>query len=99
MRVTTRGLKRRFWPRCGHCVPRTRSMAWVPDPMFLSVFDIFKLGVGPSSSHTIGPMTAAAHFLDDLRGGAEKIPGAGRLARLGASLHGSLCLFRQGPCH
>ncbi len=58
--------------------------------MFLSVFDIFKLGVGPSSSHTMGPMTAAARFLDDLRGGAEKIPGAGRLARLGASVHGSL---------
>ena len=58
--------------------------------MFLSVFDIFKLGVGPSSSHTMGPMTAAARFLDDLRGRAEKIPGAGQLSRLGASLHGSL---------
>jgi len=48
--------------------------------MFLSVFDIFKVGIGPSSSHTMGPMTAAARFLDDLRGGAEKIPGAGDLA-------------------
>jgi L-serine dehydratase len=64
--------------------------------MFLSVFDIFKLGVGPSSSHTMGPMTAAARFLDDLRGGAEKIPGAGRLARLGASLHGSLAFTGKG---
>ena len=27
--------------------------------MFLSVFDIFKVGVGPSSSHTMGPMVAA----------------------------------------
>ncbi|WP_417522630.1 L-serine ammonia-lyase [Marinovum sp.] len=64
--------------------------------MFLSVFDIFKVGVGPSSSHTMGPMTAAARFLDDLRGGAEKIPGAGRLARLGASLHGSLAFTGKG---
>jgi hypothetical protein len=50
--------------------------------MFLSVFDIFKIGVGPSSSHTMGPMTAAARFLDDLRGGREKEPGAGALAAL-----------------
>ena len=27
--------------------------------MFLSVFDLFKIGIGPSSSHTMGPMTAA----------------------------------------
>lgn len=64
--------------------------------MFLSVFDIFKIGVGPSSSHTMGPMTAAARFLDDLRGGAEKIPGAGSLTRLGASLHGSLAFTGKG---
>lgn len=30
--------------------------------MFLSVFEIFKIGVGPSSSHTSGPMVAAARF-------------------------------------
>ncbi len=32
--------------------------------MFLSVFDVFKIGIGPSSSHTMGPMTAANRFLD-----------------------------------
>ena len=32
--------------------------------MFLSVFDVFKIGIGPSSSHTMGPMTAANLFLD-----------------------------------
>ena len=31
--------------------------------MNVSVFDLFKLGVGPSSSHTMGPMTAAGRFL------------------------------------
>ena len=32
--------------------------------MFLSVFDMFKIGVGPSSSHTMGPMVAAARCAD-----------------------------------
>ena len=64
--------------------------------MFLSIFDIFKIGVGPSSSHTMGPMTAAARFLDDLRGGREKEPGAGELASVAASLHGSLAFTGKG---
>ena len=34
--------------------------------MFLSIFDIFKIGIGPSSSHTMGPMVAAGKFLDQL---------------------------------
>ena len=34
--------------------------------MFISVFDLFKIGVGPSSSHTVGPMRAACSFVDDL---------------------------------
>jgi L-serine dehydratase len=64
--------------------------------MFLSVFDIFKIGVGPSSSHTMGPMTAAARFLDDLRSGREREPGAGEVAALGCSLHGSLAFTGRG---
>ncbi|MEM9210278.1 MAG: L-serine ammonia-lyase [Pseudomonadota bacterium] len=63
--------------------------------MFLSVFDIFKIGIGPSSSHTMGPMVAAARFLDLLREG-EKKPGAGLVASLGASLHGSLAFTGKG---
>lgn len=34
--------------------------------MFLSVFDLFKIGIGPSSSHTVGPMVAMGRFVDDL---------------------------------
>ena len=64
--------------------------------MFLSVFDIFKIGIGPSSSHTMGPMVAAARFLDDLRGAAEKIPGSTHPHRLWASLHGSLAFTGKG---
>jgi len=52
--------------------------------MFLSVFDMFKVGVGPSSSHTMGPMVAAGKFLDTLRGSAFQFHG------LRARLHGSL---------
>ena len=60
--------------------------------MFLSVFDVFKIGIGPSSSHTMGPMTAAARFLDLLR----RSPGGQRAARLRATLHGSLAFTGKG---
>ena len=58
--------------------------------MFLSVFDMFKVGVGPSSSHTIGPMVAAARFLDHLRAQPFAVGG------LKASLHGSLAFTGVG---
>ncbi|WXL24898.1 L-serine ammonia-lyase [Ectopseudomonas mendocina] len=35
--------------------------------MSLSVFDLFKIGIGPSSSHTVGPMRAAARFVEGLQ--------------------------------
>jgi L-serine dehydratase len=34
--------------------------------MALSVFDLFKIGIGPSSSHTVGPMRAACQFIQYL---------------------------------
>ncbi len=58
--------------------------------MFLSVFDMFKLGIGPSSSHTMGPMLAAGRFLDRLRNSPFKANG------LRASLHGSLAFTGVG---
>jgi L-serine dehydratase len=58
--------------------------------MFLSVFDLFKVGIGPSSSHTIGPMVAAARFLDLLRSQPFRVAG------LRASLHGSLAFTGVG---
>ncbi|RMH47974.1 MAG: L-serine ammonia-lyase [Alphaproteobacteria bacterium] len=58
--------------------------------MFLSVFDIFKIGIGPSSSHTMGPMVAAARFLDMLRESPFHAHG------LRASLHGSLAFTGVG---
>jgi L-serine dehydratase len=64
--------------------------------MFLSIFDIFKIGVGPSSSHTMGPMVAAGRFLADLAEGSKKVPGAGPVARLECRLHGSLAFTGKG---
>jgi L-serine dehydratase len=58
--------------------------------MFLSVFDLFKIGVGPSSSHTMGPMVAGARFLDALRASPFHPRG------LKASLHGSLAFTGKG---
>jgi L-serine dehydratase len=58
--------------------------------MFLSVFDLFKIGIGPSSSHTMGPMTAAARFLDEIERGDWPRPAGARVVRIGVSLHGSL---------
>lgn len=52
----------------------------------LSVFDIFKIGIGPSSSHTVGPMRAARRF-------AELLAGEGAMARTASvrvELYGSL---------
>ncbi len=60
--------------------------------MFLSVFDIFKVGIGPSSSHTVGPMVAAGRFLDDLR---EHLVSC-EVDRLRVFLHGSLAFTGKG---
>jgi L-serine dehydratase len=64
--------------------------------MFLSVFDVFKIGIGPSSSHTMGPMTAAVRFLDEVKDGDWPRPSGARVARLSASLHGSLAFTGIG---
>ncbi|WP_407492387.1 L-serine ammonia-lyase [Pseudooceanicola sp. MF1-13] len=58
--------------------------------MFLSVFDVFKIGVGPSSSHTMGPMVAAGRFLDRLRAAPFTASG------VRATLHGSLAFTGKG---
>ena len=58
--------------------------------MFLSVFDMFKVGVGPSSSHTMGPMVAGAMFLDKMRAAPFECTG------VKGSLHGSLAFTGVG---
>jgi L-serine dehydratase len=58
--------------------------------MNVSAFDLFKLGIGPSSSHTMGPMTAACRFLDWLG------PRVERTARVEVTLYASLALTGRG---
>jgi L-serine dehydratase len=62
--------------------------------MNLSVLDIFKIGIGPSSSHTMGPMNAARRFV-------AHVADRGLLARtaqVGVQLYGSLALTGRGHC-
>src|ERR1700732_2622447 len=62
--------------------------------MSLSVFDIFKIGIGPSSSHTMGPMNAARGFALLL----EKRGLLADTAQISAQLYGSLALTGRGHC-
>jgi L-serine dehydratase len=60
--------------------------------MTASVFDLFKLGVGPSSSHTMGPMSAAVLFVGRLRDNGQ-LP---NVARVEIRLYASLALTGRG---
>lgn len=58
----------------------------------ISALDIFRIGIGPSSSHTVGPMRIAVRFLADL----ERLGLLGSVARLSVSLQGSLAYTGAG---
>ena len=62
--------------------------------MTLSVLDIFKIGIGPSSSHTMGPMNAARRFVLDLV--EHQLLAA--TTQVGVQLYGSLALTGRGHC-
>ena len=57
-----------------------------------SLFELFKIGIGPSSSHTVGPMRAALRFTEELRT-AQMLD---RTARVAVDLYGSLALTGVG---
>jgi L-serine dehydratase len=57
--------------------------------MNTSLFELFKIGIGPSSSHTVGPMRAALRF-------AAELPNLGAVARVQVDLYGSLALTGIG---
>ena len=59
--------------------------------MYISLFDMFKIGIGPSSSHTVGPMRAARRFLVEL---AEA--DLARIHRVEVELYGSLAHTGHG---
>jgi L-serine dehydratase len=58
----------------------------------ISVFDIFKIGVGPSSSHTMGPWRAAQQFIQQF----VAAPGIHEIKRLKVDLYGSLAKTGKG---
>ena len=58
----------------------------------ISIFDIFKIGIGPSSSHTVGPMKAAAAFSDDLKQSGLDA----QTERIVIDIYGSLALTGRG---
>jgi L-serine dehydratase len=60
--------------------------------MKTSLFEIFKVGIGPSSSHTVGPMRAARAFAMELQNRGL----LGRVARVQVELYGSLALTGRG---
>jgi L-serine dehydratase len=60
--------------------------------MTLSVFDIFKVGIGPSSSHTMGPMRAAHEFVLGLKSAGL----LGATQEIAVRLYGSLALTGLG---
>jgi L-serine dehydratase len=61
--------------------------------MAVSVFDLFKIGIGPSSSHTVGPRRAAARFAGKWLRDNGKLD---QVARVRAELFGSLALTGRG---
>ena len=58
----------------------------------LSVFDIFKIGIGPSSSHTLGPWRAAERFLNEIENGQ----GLKQVQSVQVKLYGSLAKTGKG---
>ncbi len=58
--------------------------------MFVSLFDLFSIGIGPSSSHTVGPMRAAKRFLERLGGNVSKTDS------VVIDLYGSLAMTGRG---
>ncbi len=57
--------------------------------MAVSTFDLYKIGIGPSSSHTVGPMRAAARFVSHWLDDNQLLE---RTVRLRAEVFGSLAL-------
>ncbi len=58
----------------------------------ISAFDLFKIGIGPSSSHTVGPMRAALVFMDGLKKAGQRTC----VTRLRVTLFGSLAWTGKG---
>ncbi|KAG5722530.1 L-serine dehydratase tdcG [Termitomyces sp. T112] len=88
VRVTTRTSTRlAFTPS-----PQNDSSPQRPEHAVISTFDLFSIGVGPSSSHTVGPMRAGKIFITDL----EELNLLSQIRTLKVTLYGSLAATGKG---
>src|SRR6202521_4642912 len=71
---------------------KAHSTTQAGDQAMISVFELFKIGVGPSSSHTVGPMKAAAAFASGLVARGD----LSRVAAVDVTLLGSLAFTGKG---
>ncbi len=62
----------------------------------ISIFDLFKIGIGPSSSHTVGPMRAARTFLTEIDANSNGVSALQGVHRVKVELYGSLALTGKG---
>ncbi|WP_022669917.1 L-serine ammonia-lyase [Hippea alviniae] len=60
--------------------------------MYFGIADMYKIGIGPSSSHTFGPMVAAGRFIDELK----RLDLLSAVKEIRVELHGSLSLTGKG---
>ncbi|KAF8343428.1 serine dehydratase alpha chain-domain-containing protein [Amanita rubescens] len=77
------------------CLPRPAFRAYIhhqPEHAVISTFDLFSIGVGPSSSHTVGPMRAANIFLADLG----ELSLVEKVQSIKVTLYGSLAATGKG---
>lgn len=70
-------------------VPRSGQNDTSRDHVWIGLFDLFRIGIGPSSSHTVGPMIAGCRFRSD-------IPRHMAVASIRVELYGSLALTGKG---
>eukprot|EP00914_Ancora_sagittata_P009171 GHVO01017671.1.p1 GENE.GHVO01017671.1~~GHVO01017671.1.p1 ORF type:complete len:546 (+),score=88.77 GHVO01017671.1:56-1693(+) len=71
----------------------TSSIKCVADAPPVGVFEVFKVGLGPSSSHTNGPMNACCDFVEHLK---KLDPGFANTKKVVVDLYGSLALTGKG---
>ena len=82
-----------YWPIFWHEAPmeveQTFGTLHIPEEASISVTDLFSIGIGPSSSHTVGPMRASAIF-------ASTVASLTRIDKIEVDLFGSLALTGKG---
>ena len=69
-----------------------RGMKQTIEHAVVSVFDLFSIGIGPSSSHTVGPMRASKFFVESVR----KESFFDKIEKVKVELFGSLALTGDG---